>query len=339
MSAGPQLSLALQGGGSHGAFTWGVLDRLLDEPHLVVDRVAGTSAGGLNGAALVTGWVRGGRLGAQENLAALWEQVATVGAMVTLLHAPLRKPGIGGVWDDATPVLSPYLTNPFAMAPLAQALQGVVDVDALRSAGAPALYVNAVSARTGLSRVFGPDDITLQAILAAACAPLVFQAMEIDGEPYWDGSYGSNPMLWPLHEDKPQADILLVELTPIRRDDTPRAAKDILNRINEIASIGGLVGELKDIQRRNAGDQRAAVRMHRVSLPAIAPEDVIDPSSKRSVGRQLFRSLKELGASACDDWLTQHRGSIGKRSTFDFERDYLRAHAGRVQMPGLADAA
>jgi NTE family protein len=333
-----QLSLALQGGGAHGAFTWGVLHRLLDEPGLAVDRVSGTSAGGLNGAALVTGWVRGGRLGAQRNLAALWQQVATVGALVTLLHTPLRKPGVGGVWDDATPVLSPYLTNPFAMAPLAQALQGVVDVEALRSAGAPALYVNAVSARTGLSRVFGPDDITLQAILAAACAPLVFQAMEIDGEPYWDGSYGSNPMLWPLHEDRSQADILLVELTPILRDGTPRAAKDILNRINEIASIGGLVGELKDVQRRNASEGNDTVRMHRVSLPAIAPEDVIDPSSKRSVGWRLFSSLRDLGVAACDDWLAGHRGSIGQRATFDFEGDYLRTHAGRVRLPGAAVA-
>jgi NTE family protein len=322
-----RLNLALQGGGAHGAFTWGVLERLLEEPDIEIDRISGTSAGALNGAALAAGFAQGGREGAQKNLAMLWRRVAETGALMTLLHTPLRKPGIGGVWDDATPLLSPYQSNPLSLEPLRFILNTVVDVEALQRPQAPRLFVNAVSARTGRTRVFGPEDLSIDALMASACAPLMFPSVLIDGEPYWDGSYAGNPMLWPLHEGMKAAargtDILLVELTPRIREDLPITAKNILNRINEIASINGLVAELREVDRVNQDAGRESVRLHCVSLPEESAAGLIEPSTKRTIGLTLFASLKKMGADACEGWLRSSRAALGKRSSFDYRSSYL----------------
>ena len=189
------LNLALQGGGAHGAFTWGALDRLLEEEDIDIGRISGTSAGALNGAALATGYAMDGRAGAKANLALLWRKVSEAGAPMTFLLLPLRKPGMG-VWDDAMPLLSPYQTNPLALEPLRYILSTVADIDVMKRPEAPRLFVNAVNVHSGYSRVFGPQDMSLDAILASACAPLMFQAAQIDGDSYWDGSYAGNPMLW-----------------------------------------------------------------------------------------------------------------------------------------------
>ncbi|RYF42456.1 MAG: hypothetical protein EOO27_45180 [Comamonadaceae bacterium] len=169
----PVLHLALQGGGAHGAFTWGVLDCLLDQDDLDIGHVSGTSAGALNGAALVTGLRRGGRAEAKANLARLWQRVAQVDSPMTLLTLPLHKPGLG-VWDDAMPLLSPYQSNPFALEPMRYIVAEVTDIDLLRTEGPQQLFVNAVNVHTGCTRVFGAEDISVEAILASACAPLMF---------------------------------------------------------------------------------------------------------------------------------------------------------------------
>src|SRR4051812_26104039 len=219
-----RLNLALQGGGAQGAFTWGVLDRLLEED-IAIERISGSSAGALNAAALATGLARGGNAAAKEHLALLWDQVAQAGWPLTFLMLPLRKPGMG-IWDDAMPVLSPYQTNVMGMEPLRAILHRVMDQSLLRAASeAPALFVNAVHVQSGRSRVFGPGDMCVDAVRASACAPLTYQAVQIDGESYWDGSYAANPPLWPLYCHNLDTDILLVELTPMQRDETPMSAK------------------------------------------------------------------------------------------------------------------
>jgi len=190
----PQLHLALQGGGAHGAFTWGVLERLLDGKRFEIGRISGTSAGALNGAALATGLAKGGHTGAKDHLALLWRQVCEAGSLMSLLTVPLKKPGLG-IWDDAMPLLSPYHANPMALETLRYILSSVVDEEVLRSIASPRLFVNAVNAHTGVSRVFGPEDMSLGAVMASACAPIMFPAVQIDGEAYWDGSYAGNPML------------------------------------------------------------------------------------------------------------------------------------------------
>lgn len=320
----PVLELALQGGGAHGAFTWGVLDRLLDENDIDIGRISGTSAGALNGAALATGYARGGRAGAKENLALLWEKVAQAGSLMTLLMLPLRKPGMG-VWDDAMPLLSPYQANLLAMEPLRYVLHGVVDPVLLRGAAAPQLFVNAVNVHTGCSRVFRPADLSVDVLLASGCAPLMFQAVRIDGESYWDGSYGANPMLWPLYEDKLDADIFLVELTPLHRAETPTSAKNILNRINEIASVNGLVAELRALDTVNRSADKASLRMHVLSLHEDASQGESEPSMKRTVDRALFERLRQNGYAACDRWLLEHRPALGVQSSTDIRSRYLAA--------------
>jgi len=320
------LNLALQGGGAHGAFTWGVLDRLLEEDEIDIGRISGTSAGALNGAALATGWAIDGREGAKSNLALLWRKVAEAGAPMTLLLLPLRKPGLG-IWDDAMPLLSPYQTNPLALEPLRFILGLVADMDAMKRADAPQLFVNAVNVHTGYSRVFGPQNMSVEAIMASACAPLMFQAAQIDGEPYWDGSYAGNPMLWPLYDGTLDTDILMVELTPLRRPETPTTAKNILNRINEIASINALVSEMRALEQINRSVPKASIRMHVISLPDSTSALETEPSIKRTVGPGLFEILRREGYAVCEQWLAINRNQLGKASSIDIAQRYLSPYA------------
>lgn len=337
------LSLALQGGGAQGAFTWGVLDRLLDEDHIDIVRISGSSAGALNGAALASGMARAGREGARDHLQRLWEQVAQAGSLMTFLMLPLRKPGMG-VWDDALPLLSPYQTNPLGMAPLRQILHTLVDTDALRKAVAarmaPELHVNAVHVATGSERIFGPEDLSVEAVLASACAPLSYQAIHIDGEAYWDGSYAANPPLAPLYRSTPDTDILLVELTPLHRAETPMSAKNILNRINEVASLQGLVGELRALAEATARARGATTRMHVLSVADQQSGPLAtEPSIKRTVGRVLFEMLRQEGWRACDAWLADHGDQLGLRSTVDIHARYLRPHPWQGAGPAASGAA
>lgn len=326
MSTTPILNLALQGGGAHGAFTWGALDCLLDQHDLEIGRVSGTSAGALNAAALVTGLAKGGRAAAKDNLAMLWQKIVEAGTPLTFLLLPLRKPGMG-IWDDAMPLLSPYQTNPMALEPLRYILNSVVDVDVIRASHGNPLFVNAVNVHTGYSRVFGPQDISVDAILASACAPLMFQAARIDGEAYWDGSYAGNPMLWPLYEQTFDTDIFMVELTPLYRPETPTTAKNILNRINEIASINGLLSELRALDLINRTVPQADIRLHALSLQDAGTAAEIEPSIKRTVGPILFESLRRTGYSACASWLQANRNSLGVRSSLSLEDRYLSKYA------------
>lgn len=316
------MHLALQGGGAHGAFTWGVLDRLLDEPGFSIGRISGTSAGALNGAALASGHALGGERGAQAALSTLWHKVAQTCLPFTLLSLPLRRPGLG-LWDDALPLLSPLQANPLGLAPIRAALEACVDVDALRRAGAPALFVNAVSVQTGEGRVFGPDEISHDVLLASACAPMMFEPVQIGDESYWDGSYAGNPALWPLHEGVLDADIFMVELTPLRRDELPTSPKNILNRINEIASAAGLRNELRAIEAINRTVQDADLRLHVVSLSEDGAAVALDPSTKRTVGIELFLALRDAGRGACEQWLAQRSHLVGTAASTDINRCYL----------------
>lgn len=329
-----RLHLALQGGGTQGAFTWGVLDRLLDEEHIEIGRISGSSAGALNGAALATGLALGGRQGAKDHLAMLWQKVAEAGSLLTFLLLPLRKPGMG-LWDDALPIFSPYQTNPLAMAPLRYILDSVVDVAALKEAtAAPQLFVNAVHVQSGAARVFGPADMSIDALLASACAPLSYQAVQINGEAYWDGSYAANPTLWPLYDGDLDCDVFMVELTPLHRTETPMSAKNIMNRINEVASINGLVSELRALDTVNRNVSDAHIRMHVLSMsdrPAATLEN--EPSIKRTVGRVLFEMLRRDGHQACDAWLNEHGALLGKQSSVDIGARYLSPYTA-TYLPG-----
>jgi len=322
----PVLNLALQGGGAHGAFAWGVLERLLDEPDIEIGRISGSSAGALNGAALLSGYAQGGRAAAKERLELLWNKLAEAGSLMTFLLLPLRKPGMG-VWDDAMPLVSPYQVNLLGMEPLRNVVEQVVDVSQLNDSASPPLYVNAMNVHNGCAKVFMSPDITVDALLASCCAPLVFQAVEIHGQSYWDGSYAANPQLWPLYQGQPNCDIFLVELTPLQRPETPTTAKNILNRINEIASINGLVSELQTMDRVNRSVRGADIRLHVLSMDEVASQTQIEPSIKRTVSLALFERLRATGRDACEAWLAQHRSKLGSEASVDIVARYLAPYA------------
>ncbi|MDB5938667.1 MAG: patatin-like phospholipase family protein, partial [Polaromonas sp.] len=316
------LHLALQGGGAHGAFTWGALECLLDEPDIQIGRISGTSAGALNGAALVSGYARGGRSGAKSNLALLWQKASEAGSLMSLFHLPLMKPSMG-IWDDAMPLLSPYQTNPLALELLRYLVTTITDVELMRAATGPSLFVNAVNVHTGQARVFGPGDMTVAAVMASACAPLMFPAVIIDGQSYWDGSYAGNPSIWPLYDGQDEADIFMVELTPLHRVETPTTAKNILNRINEIASVNGLRSELRGVQQVNQAGKD--IRLHVLSFAESVADAQAEPSTKRTVGPVLFETLRRQGYEACAQWLVLNRGSLGRCATVDIGQRYLAA--------------
>ncbi|RZL93775.1 MAG: hypothetical protein EOP82_06635 [Variovorax sp.] len=202
-----------------------------------------------------------------------------------------------------------------------------MDLDALKKTSGTDLFVNAVNVHTGYPRVFGPEDMSFDVLLASACAPLMFQAAQVEGESYWDGSYGGNPMLWPLYQRSLDADILMVELTPLYRPETPTTAKNILNRINEIASINGLISELRALDAVNRNVAGADIRMHLLSLADAATDAALEPSIKRTVGPTLFEALRQTGYRACEVWLQANLAKIGSSSSIDIQSRFLAPYA------------
>jgi NTE family protein len=250
------VDLALQGGGSHGAFTWGVLDRLIEEPWPRIEAISGTSAGAMNAALVADGWTQGGAEGARAALEAYWRRVSQAASLSPLQRSPLDRL-MGRRTLDTSPayvvadlmarVLSPYDLNPLGLNPLRTILAESIDFG--RLARAPIrLFITATNVRTGRGRIFRNADITADVLLASACLPTMFQAIEIDGEPYWDGGYAGNPTLTPLVHESDAHDTILVQINPRERSDRPRTANEVLNRLNEISFNSLLMKELRMIE-------------------------------------------------------------------------------------------
>jgi NTE family protein len=326
------VDLALQGGGSHGAFTWGVLDRLIDEPWLRIEAISGTSAGAMNAAVVADGWTQGGAEGARAALDTYWRRVSRAAALSPLQRSPLDR--LMGRWtldtspayvaiDLMTRVLSPYDLNPFGFNPLRAILTESIDFD--RLARAPIkLFITATSVRTGRGRIFRNAEITPDVLLASACLPTMFQAIEIDGEPYWDGGYAGNPTLTPLVRESDAHDTMLVQINPRERPDPPRTANEILNRLNEISFNSALMKELRmmALLRQVAdpghgeGARWAGMRTHRIMSDALAN---FGASSKLNAEWEFVSLLKEEGRKSADTFLTAHGEEIGKHSTADID--------------------
>lgn len=253
------LDLALQGGGSHGAFTWGVLDRLLEDPGIEISGISGTSAGAINAVAMASGWVSGGRDGARQCLHNLWMAVADSAPFSAALTAGLTS---GSPWVDewasglmttwgrsAAQSISPYLFNPLNLNPLQKILRAQVDFEQVRRCESLKLFIATTRVYTGELRVFEREELTEEVVLASACLPMLFQAVEIDGEPYWDGGYAGNPSLMPLIQGTPAHDLLLVQINPSLRPEWPKQAQDIVDRISEITFNASLLKELRLIHQ------------------------------------------------------------------------------------------
>ena len=326
------VDLALQGGGSHGAFTWGVLDRLIEEPWLRIEAISGTSAGAMNAALVADGWMQGGAEGARAALDVYWRRVSHAAAFSPLQRSPLDR--LMGRWTlDTSPayvvmdlmarVLSPYDLNPLGFNPLRDILTDSINFG--RLARAPIkLFITATNVRTGRGRIFRNAEITADVLLASACLPTMFQAIEIDDDPYWDGGYAGNPTLTPLVRESDAHDTILVQINPRERPDRPRTANEILNRLNEISFNSPLMKELRmmALLRQVAdpghgeGARWAGMRTHRIMSDALAH---FGASSKLNAEWEFVSLLKEEGRKSAGTFLTAHGEDIGKHSTTDID--------------------
>lgn len=337
------IEVALQGGGSHGAFTWGVLDRLLEDDRIRIGAISGTSAGAMNGAVLADGLDRGGREGAREALEQFWRKVANAA-----LFSPFQRTlwdRLMGRWSlDASPAyhfanllsqtLSPYVLNPCNLNPLRDLIATLVDFEHVRHAEDIKLFVGATNVRTGKLHVFRREEMTADMIMASACLPQVFQAVEIDGEAYWDGGYMGNPPLVPLVTDRQSRDIVIVQINPITREELPRNGTDIADRINEISFNGALIKELRAIaflKRIISAEKLQKVRFMDILFHRISAEAELNPlgaSSKMNGERAFLRHLHDIGYRAASDWLDDSFDALGTRSTLDLDEVYFKGEEG-----------
>lgn len=332
------VNLALQGGGAHGAFTWGVLDRLLEDGRLLFDGISGTSAGAVNAAVLAQGWLEGGPEAARRKLEGFWRRIAESQLFSPLRATPFERALYGydltfnmgyQVFETLTRMFSPYQLNPLDINPLREVLEETIDEAALRTRAVHKLFICATNVHTGRARVFRHDELSTDVLLASACLPFLFRAVAIDGEHYWDGGYVGNPALWPMFGTCGAGDIVVVELNPIRRPEVPITAPDILNRLNEITFNSSLMAEMRAIefvQRLLAEDRVEAGRYRRLRIHAIEDEGRMrgyNVSSKFNADWGFLRELFAHGRDTAGTWLARHFDKVGVESSIDVRARYL----------------
>jgi len=328
------INLALQGGGAHGAFTWGVLDRLMQDRRIYIDGISGTSAGAINGVVFTDGFIKGGRKGAIEALQTFWRSVSDRALTQTMPHlAPWFDAGKSG-WnvdnvpafmftDFLTRMFSPYQLNALAINPLREILDEMVDFEGLRAHPDIKLFVSATNVKTCRLKVFRTDEMYVEALLASACLPMMFQAVEFQGEHYWDGGYLANPAIAPLIHDCDSKDVLIVQINPMNRKDVPTSAREILNRINEVSFNSTLVREMNGIATISRLVSEGKLRdtpFHRVNfhmISAEAPMSELGAASKFNPDWDFLRYLYDLGVETTDAWLTENYDRIQVESTLD----------------------
>ena len=333
-AATAMVNLALQGGGAHGAFTWGVLDRLLEDGRIAIEAISGTSAGAVNAVVMTNGFMTGGRDGARQALQDFWHQLARLGAASPIQRSPIDI-WLGNYSLDHNPaflyfdalsrMVSPYESNPANLNPLKDLLEREVDFERVQCCKDFKLFISATNVHTGRVRVFTGNEIDAQAVMASSCLPLLFQAVEIDGVPYWDGGFMGNPVLFPFFYHCDSNDIMLVQVNPLERRETPKTAREIKNRMDEITFNAALTKELRAIEfvsRLLETENLDPDRYKRVFMHVIDATDELAPlsaSSKMNAEWDFFLHLQTIGRRTADQWLADHFDSLGKRSTFDLK--------------------
>ena len=334
-----RINLALQGGGAHGAFTWGVLDHLLEDGRLEIEGISGASAGAVNAILLADGLARGGPDEARKRLADFWRAASLGGNLpdvqrraVDRLFSFIPLEGTpAGLWLNAmSRYLSPYDVNPLNINPLKDLIERFVDFDAVRACENLQLFVSATNVETGRLRVFSREKITAEVIVASACLPMLFRAVEIDGVPYWDGGYMGNPALFPLFAPTQTEDLLLVQINPLRREQLPKTKEEIINRINEITFNSSLMAELRGIAliaklidrgqlpRGTGPGEYRRINVHRIVLEG---SKALDPNSHLNTDYDFFEMLRTNGKRAARRFLDAHYGDIGVASTVDLDAE------------------
>ncbi len=337
------VNLALQGGGAHGAFTWGVLDALLEDGRLDFEGVSGTSAGAMNAVCLAQGLMVGGRDGAREALARFWTAVAESSPFPDSGNTDGEPPAIPAALKlmlQWTEYLSPEQLNPFDLNPLRDVVTAQIDFERLQRHSPVKLFIAATHANSGKLRIFHNHELSVDALLASACLPTIHRTVMIDGEPYWDGGYSANPAVFPLFYDCTAADILLVLLTPLHFGETPDSAQNIRVRLRELGFSATFLREMRMFAhlRERVGESRLPawlqawipigqleqrvrqVRFHAISAEALMSE--LAPESKLAANLSFFQRLHSNGREHAKTWLAAQRTAIGRRSTLDLAKIY-----------------
>ncbi len=340
-----KIDIALQGGGAHGAFTWGVLDCLLDDGRIEIEGISGTSAGAMNALALTQGLADSGAKTAQELLSGFWKKVSEAGRM-----SPIQRSFFDvmmGRWSlDLSPgfilfehlsrTFSPYELNPLNFNPLREIVADFFDFDVINRPQAPKLFLSATNVRTGRPKVFRQPAISVDTAMASACLPFLFQAVEIEGEAYWDGGYMGNPPIFPLIDETEARDIVIVQINPFTRSKIPRTAYEINNRLNEITFNASLIKELRAVAFlweiiHHEGLEREAYRDCRLHLIHSEEEmQKLSVSSKLNADWAFLQHLHDIGWRTAENWMSEHFEDLGERSswrpTFVFEESLKPAH-------------
>jgi len=334
-----RINLALQGGGAHGSFTWGVLDKLLEDERIEIEGISATSAGAMNAAVLTYGYTEGGRSGARQALTNFWRRISHTAA-ISPFQASAWDKAFGNkslenspsfMWlDFVTRILSPYQLNPLNWNPLREVLEQSVDFDVLKTKKLPIkLFLSATNVRTGKIKVFENHEFSADAVLASGCLPFLFQSVEINGEFYWDGGYMGNPAIFPLIYHCESPDVVIIHINPLVRDEIPHTATEIMNRINEISFNSSLMREMRAINfvtkliddKKLSGDGMRRMNIHSIS----AEEEMRKHSvlSKLNADWDFLLDLFEAGRKYGSDWLDANFDKIGVESSIDIEATYL----------------
>jgi len=326
------LNIALQGGGSHGAFTWGVLDKIFEDGRIWIEAISGTSAGAMNAVVAAQGMYDGGGAGARRELERFWRAVSKSGENSLIRRNPIDKlhgnwsldTSLGYIWlDMLNRIASPYDTNPLRINPLRDLVKEFVDFEKVRDCKDMPIFISATNVETGRGRIFQRHEINLDVVMASACLPSVFHAVEIDGIPYWDGGYMGNPVLSPFIDSCNCNDIAIVQINPVERKGTPQTARDIQNRVNEITFNASLLKELRTIELvdrlldtgRLSGNDFKRMNVH--IIEATEAMKLLGASSKLNSEWEFLVHLKEIGRNAAANWIDRHFDDIGTRSTID----------------------
>jgi len=330
------VNLALQGGGSHGAFTWGVLDRLLEEERLSVEGITASSAGAVNAVVLADGLAAGGREGARKALRAFWQKLSEDASRSvfrpSLIDQMSSTRGLdhspGYVFMEALAYFaSPYQLNPFNFNPLKKLFEECVDFERVRRQDAIKLFLSATDVRTAKVKVFPGKELRAEHVLASTCLPLMMQAVEVDGEYYWDGGYAGNPAIFPLVYECETPDIVLVHLTPAERPEIPTSSPAIMNRMQEISFNTALIREMRSVAVRNRRiDEGIMPGGKRSFVHVIEAEDIIrefTASSRLNADWKFLTNLFDKGRARADQWLNANFDRIGVESTVDLEEKYF----------------
>lgn len=330
-----KISLALQGGGSHAAFTWGVLDRFLSDDLVEIEAISGISAGGMNAALLVYGVDNGGKEEARKLLESFWRKVSALSSM-----SPFRANIIDKMFgntdftfspsfyalDYLTRVFSPYQFNFFDLNPLRNLLNELLDFEKLRHAKKIDLFINATNVRTSKPRIFRKKELNMDMLMAAGCMPFISKSIEVEGDFYWDGGYSGNPALRPLIKETESSDIVIIQVNPLNNDDIPAKAQEILNRVNEISFNNAILRELNCLSLITTliNENKLKDSAYRaINLHMIEAEDIMagfGSASKFNADWDFLIHLKELGFQTASDWLENNYEKIGTESSLDVEQ-------------------